>query len=106
MANCLLVYHGGGGMAATPDAQAAAMAQWGQWFQSLGAAVVDGGNPVGAAKMVANNGSVSDGGGAAPATGYSVLKADSLDAAVKLAQGCPVLAGGGSIQVCETFDAM
>ena len=35
-----------------------------------------------------------------------MIKADSLDAAVKLAKGCPVLAGGGSIEVAETVNAM
>ncbi len=101
MANYLLVYHGGGGMAETPEAQQAEMARWGQWFGQLGAAVVDGGNPVGQERTIGGNGAA-----ASVVSGYSVLKADSLDDAVKLAQGCPVLAAGGSIQVCETFDAM
>ena len=40
-------------------------------------------------------------------SGYTVIKADNLDAAVALAKGCPILAGyGGSIEVCETFNAM
>jgi len=55
--------------------------------------------------MVAANGAVSEV-GANPISGYSVLAADNLDAALKMAQGCPVLQGGGSIQVCETFNAM
>jgi hypothetical protein len=105
MANYLLAYHGGG-MAGTPEEQEKAMAAWGTWFGQLGEAVVDGGNPVGAAKMIAANGAVSDGGGANPLTGYSVIKAGSLDAAVAMAKGCPILAAGGSIQVCETFDVM
>jgi hypothetical protein len=105
VANYLLAYHGGG-MAGTPAEQEKAMAAWGTWFGQLGDAVVDGGNPVGAAKMIAANGGVSDGGGANPLTGYSVIKAASLDAAVAMAKGCPILMSGGSIQVCETFDAM
>jgi hypothetical protein len=39
-------------------------------------------------------------------SGYSVIKADDLDAAVKAATGCPVLAGGATVVVSETFDAM
>ena len=105
MANYLLTYHGGGEMPSTPEAQKASMDAGMGWFGKLGEAVVDGGNPVGAARTVSSS-AVSDGGGANPVTGYSVLKADSLDAAVKLAQGCPVLGGGGSVQVCETFNAM
>jgi hypothetical protein len=81
------------------------MKAWTDWFGSLGEAVVDGGNPVSQVRTIAADGSVSDG-GVNPSTGYSVLKADSLDAAVALAKGCPVLAGGASVEVAETFNAM
>lgn len=104
MANYLLVYHGGG-MPETPEEGAKVMKAWTDWFGTLGAAVVDGGNPVSRVKTIAANGSVSDG-GVNPSTGYSVLKADSLDAAVAMAKGCPVLSGGASIEVAETFEAM
>jgi len=105
MANYLLVYHGGG----MPEDEAAGqkvMAAWMAWFEKLGAAVVDGGNPVGASVTIASNGSTSEGGGANPATGYSVVQADSLAAATELAKGCPILTSGGSIEVGETFNAM
>jgi hypothetical protein len=105
MAKYLLVYHGGG-MPEGEAAQAESMAAWGTWFQNLGPALADGGNPVGQAKTVASDGSVSDGGGANAATGYSLITADSLDAAVALAKGCPVLGGGSSVEVAETFDVM
>jgi hypothetical protein len=29
-----------------------------------------------------------------------------MDSAVAKAKGCPILQGGGTIEVCETFDAM
>jgi len=105
MANYLLAYHGGG-MPATEAERAKVMEQWGQWFGALGPNLVDGGNPVGQTRVVAPSGSVSDGGGANPVSGYSVIKADSMDAAVAAAKGCPVLESGGSIEVCETFSAM
>lgn len=105
MANYLLVYHGGG-MPEGEAAQQQEMQAWGAWFGGLGAAVVDGGNPVGATSTIASNGSTSDGGGANPATGYSVIQADSMAAATELAKGCPILASGGSIELCETFNAM
>jgi hypothetical protein len=34
-------------------------------------------------------------------TGYSVVSADTLDAAVELAKGCPVLEIGGTVDVYE-----
>lgn len=105
MPKYLLAYHGGG-MPEGEEAQAKEMAAWGAWFEQLGGAVVDGGNPVGQAKTLTSPSASTDGGGANPITGYSVLQADSLQAAVKLAQGCPILKSGGTVEVGETFDAM
>src|SRR5262252_7951584 len=104
MANYLLAYHGGG-MPESEEQRAKVMAAWGQWFGTLGPALVDGGNPVGRTSTIAANGSVSDGGGN-PVSGYSIIKADTMDAAVQMAKGCPVLESGGSIEVAETFSAM
>ena len=103
MANYVLVYHGGS-MPESPEEGVKVMAAWTEWFGHLGGALVDGGNPASATKTIAANGSVSD--DATGPSGYSIIKADSLDAAVGLAKGCPVLQGGASIQVVETFEAM
>jgi hypothetical protein len=106
MANYVLLYSGGS-MAEGEAEQAAVMQAWGAWFGGLGSALVDGGNPFsGQAKSIASNGSVSNGPIGTAANGYSILKADSLDAAVQLAKGCPVLQGGGAITVYETFQVM
>lgn len=104
MAKYLLVYHGGS-MPETKEDQAKVMQAWTDWFTKLGAAVVDGGNPASRTKVISADGSVADGGATSP-TGYSILEADGLDAAVALAKGCPVLAGGSMIEVVETFEAM
>jgi len=104
MAKYLLVYHGGS-MPEGEEEQGRVMAAWGAWFESLGAGLADGGNPVSQTKTVSGD-SVSDGGGANPATGYSLITADSMDAAVSHAKGCPVLQSGGTIEVAETFDLM
>ncbi len=104
MGKYLLAYRGGE-MAQTDAARAATMAAWGAWFGELGPAIVDPGNPFGPSASVANGGTVSDGAPSA-LTGYSVLSADSLDAASDLAKGCPVLAAGGTVDVYETFEVM
>jgi hypothetical protein len=102
MANYLLVYHGGS-MPESQEEGAKVLEAWNTWFGQLGDALVDGGDPVGQVKTIANNGTVSDG-GINPSSGYSVIKADSLDAAVALAKGCPLLnGGGGSVEVAETM---
>ena len=105
MAKYLLAYHGGG-MAETDEARAQIMEAWGKWYQELGPAIVDAGNPVGQAKTIATDGSVSEGGGASPVTGYTIISADGIDQAVDLSKGCPVLQSGGSVEVGETFDVM
>jgi hypothetical protein len=106
MANFLLLYSGGG-MPASEAEQKAIMDDWTAWFGKLGSAVVDGGNPfTPLAKSIASDGKVSDGPVGGMASGYSVIKADSLDQAVALAKGCPVLKSGAKISVYETFNAM
>jgi hypothetical protein len=104
MGKYVLAYKGGA-MAATEAEQQAAMEAWGAWFGSLGSAVVDGGNPFATSKVVSSDGSVSDG-GASGLSGYSIVEADSLDAAAGMAKGCPVLSSGGSVEVYETIAIM
>jgi hypothetical protein len=100
MANFLLTFHGGDGMPETKEAQDQAMQAWTDWFGTLGGALVDGGNPISAARAISPDGSVMD--ATSAPSGYSIVKADSLDAAVALAKGCPVLAGGATVLVSET----
>jgi hypothetical protein len=105
MAKFVLIYNGGG-MAATEAEQAESMRAWGAWFGSLGSAVVDGGTPLAASKSIAPDGTVTDGPIGTPATGYSIIEADSLDAAAALAGGCPILRDGGQVTVYETVNVM
>jgi len=102
MANYVFVYHGGG-MAATPEEQAAEMAKWEAWYGEIGGALVDGGAPFANNTTIGSDGSVSDGGGANPATGYTVVSASDLDAALALAKGCPILQNDGSVEVVESL---
>ncbi len=103
MAKYLFVYHGGS-VPETKDAQAKAMAAWGQWFGSMGKAVIDGGNPVGKCSTVRSNGTVSNDGGPNPASGYSLIEAQDLNDALAKAKGCPLLAAGGSVEVAQAMD--
>jgi hypothetical protein len=102
MANYMFAYSGGNGVSADTAERDAQMAKWGQWFGQLGSAVVDGGAPTGTAKTVGSGGSVSDG-GSRGLTGYSIVSAESLDSAVELAKGCPVLEVGGAVDVYEAI---
>ena len=101
MTKYVLTYSGGGDMPETPEAIQVVMAAWEAWYGQLGAAVVDGGNPTGAAKTISPDGSVTDGGNI---TGYTLIQADTLDAATEMAKGCPVLGGGGTVVVSEAIE--
>jgi hypothetical protein len=103
MANFLLTFHGGS-MPDSKEEQDQVMSAWTNWFGTLGDALVDGGNPISQARAISPDGSVMD--ATSAPSGYSILKADSLDAAVSLAKGCPVLAGGATVVVSETFPVM
>ena len=103
MAKYLFVYHGGK-KPATDEEYKQVMDDWGNWFGSMGAAVIDGGNPVGQSTTVNADGSTTGNGGANPASGYSLVEASSDDDAVEKAKGCPILKSGGSVEVAEAFD--
>jgi hypothetical protein len=103
MANYLLLYHGGG-MPESDEDKAKVMAAWGEWMQQVGENLVDAGNPTSDAQTVSQA-------GAAPflgdrVTGYSVIKAATMEDAIKCAQMVPLVADGGSVDVYETFNAM
>ena len=104
MANCVLVFKGGG-MPETEEEGQQIMAAWGAWFGSLGEAVVDGGNPFAGSMTVEADGNATEG-AASELTGYAILKADTLAAATDMAKSCPILASGGTIEVYETLPMM
>ncbi len=104
MANFVLLYSGGK-MPEDEAEQKAVVQEWEAWYGKIGGALVDGGNPfTPMAKTIAADGKVSDGPVGSIASGYSVIKATSLDQAVEMAKGCPVLRGGAKISIYETFD--
>ncbi|MCV3269946.1 YciI family protein [Roseobacter sinensis] len=103
MPDYVFAYHGG----ETPTTQEEgekAMAAWTAWFDGMGDAVVNPGNPVGLSKTVTAQG-VEDDGGANPLTGFSVVAADTIEAAVEMAKGCPIVTdGSGSVEVAEIHE--
>jgi hypothetical protein len=102
----VLVFYGGG-MPETPAAQARVMKQWGTWYAKLGAAVVDAGLPFsGVVHKVRPDGSTARGPIGQRATGYAIVEASTVDAATRMAKGCPILKSGGSIAVYETASMM
>ncbi len=99
MANYLLVYYGGK-METDPKKAAKAMEVWMKWFKDNGKNVVDMGAPTKPGKTISSTG-IKTGVIGEAVTGYSIIKADSLDAAVALAKTNPQIAASGQIAVYE-----
>jgi hypothetical protein len=78
-------------------------AAWGAWFGKLGDKLVDAGNPFGPGGQVVEKSGVSPI-TSWPETGYSIVKAESMAAAVELAKDCPVLEEpDGAVRVHEAM---
>ncbi|MBF9032741.1 hypothetical protein HKCCE2091_00675 [Rhodobacterales bacterium HKCCE2091] len=103
MPKYLYVYHGGGGAPEGEDAQQAAMNAWMTWMGGLGNKLVDGGNPV-LKSWTVGSGGVAHDGGPDPAMGYSIVEAASQDEAAEMAKGCPIVEGGGTVEVAEIME--
>lgn len=76
-----------------PSAEAAQM--WTRWFAEIGDNLVDRGNPVFTRDTVgaAGEGSILG--------GYTLVTADNLAEAVRLAENCPAVQQGGGAEVGE-----
>ncbi len=98
MSNFLFAYHGGNAPK-SPEEGAKLQQKWKAWVGGLGDAMVNPGTPLGSSKTVSSGG-VSDDGGPSPLMGYSIVKADSMAAALDIAKDCPHLEIG-TIEVAE-----
>lgn len=85
MKNYVLLFHVGATIPDTSEQNAA----WGAWFDSLGDAIVDGGNPFNPKEEAQIKKGVVT---LDPDTtaGYTIIKATDLKAAVALAMTCPM----------------
>lgn len=74
-----------------------------EWLSSLGDSVVVPTLPLKDTHTVSPDGSIGEGGSSAM-SGFSIIKADSMEAALKIAQACPFLEIGGSLEVSELME--
>ena len=100
MPKYLIAYHGGG-QAQSPEKRAAQMARWKVWTAELGGAAINPGTPLGPGKLVTSSG-VSEPGPDA-LSGFSMVLADNMDEALKIAQRCPFL-DIGTIELAEAME--
>lgn len=100
MSEYIFAYHGGKKFE-NPEEGRKFMEKWQAWSGGMGDAFVNPGSPLGMSRTVGSGG-VSDGGGSNPLSGYSVVKAESMDDAVEMAKGCPHCEHG-TIEVAEVM---
>jgi hypothetical protein len=100
MSMYLLLYTGGA-MPVTEEENAAMVDAWGAWLADLGDGLIDGNPFTSNAKTVSPDGPVSNGPVGPMASGYSMVKATSIDEAVEMARGCPAKLSGASISIFE-----
>ncbi len=90
MPDFVLSYRHPVGYTPTPET----MGAWIAWFDDMGAKLTDLGKPV-IERASAGNPSPD----ATELGGYSIVRAENLEAALALAKGCPLLDQGGTVEV-------
>jgi hypothetical protein len=95
MPTFVLTYRNPTGYAPTPESTAA----WMGWFDSMGQQLVELGKPTVAATTIGNCSPDNTELG-----GYSLIKADDLEAALAVAKGCPHLDRNGGVEIGELGD--
>jgi len=99
MAQFMITYLGGD-KPATPEEGQQHMAKYMAWLSSLGESAVSPANPLKNTTIVNSDGSVTSG-SKTSMSGYTIIEADSMDAALAIARACPFLEIGGSLEVSE-----
>ena len=104
MPRYLLAYHGGH-VDESQEGRERVMKEFGEWFAELGPRLIDPGNPIARAVTV-DGGTVSDRGGSNPVSGYTVIDADDMEAAIELVKRGPIVQGGRTVEIAETTTAL
>lgn len=90
----------GGDKPASPDEGRAHMAKYMAWLKNLGDAAVSPMNPLGQTHTIKPDGVVSEGSDI-NMSGYTIVEADSIEAAIAIAKDCPFLEVNGTLEVSE-----
>ncbi|MBU2864129.1 YciI family protein [Reinekea forsetii] len=102
MSQYVMVYIGGD-TPKTPEEGKKHFADYMQWIQSLGDAAVSPMNPLKGTVTVNPDGSVSQG-GSSQMSGYTIVEAESMEAALDMAKTCPFLTINGQLEVSERIE--
>ncbi len=90
----------GGTQPSSPEESQQHFSKYMAWLSALGEAVVTPTIPLKDTHTVDPKGDVREGGSCAM-SGFSIIKAESIAAALSIAKDCPFLEIGGSLEVSE-----
>ena len=90
----------GGDHPTSPEEGQKHLAAYKDWLNALGPAIVSPANPFKHTHTVGPDGSVIEG-SSTQMSGYTIIDAESMDAALMAARSCPFLAINGTLEVSE-----
>ena len=97
MGKYIFVYFG------SSDGESGTMEAWQNWFGELGEKIIDPGNQFAGGGQAVHKGGIMDVKDM-PASGYTIIKASSMDEAAGLAKGCPITSStDGAVCVYEAL---
>ena len=96
-----IILYLGGAKAPTKEEGEAGKGKWQAWLAALGDAVINPGTPMMNPKKVTID-TIEDAVGISAMTGYTIVQAETMEEALKMAQDCPyVEMDGGALTVAE-----
>jgi len=99
MAQYIFTYLGGN-QPSSPEEGKKHFAKYKEWLSSLGDSLVSPAKPFKNTNTVNSDGTITTG-STTSMSGYTIIEADSMEAALKIAKVCPFLDIGGSLEVSE-----
>jgi hypothetical protein len=102
MSKFIIVYLGGN-QPSSPEEGQQHFAKYMEWLDSLGDSAVSPANPLKDTTTVNPDGRVTAG-GTTTMSGYTIVRADSMESALSIAMTCPFLDIGGSLEVSELVE--
>ena len=90
----------GGDQPSSPEEGKQHFSKYMDWLSSLGDSAVSPANPLKNTSTVNSDGTVTTG-GMTSMSGFTIIEADSIEAALSISKSCPFLDIGGSLEVSE-----
>jgi len=90
----------GGDQPSSPEEGKQNFEKYKEWLASLGDSALSPANPLKDTRTISADGTVATGGTTAM-SGYTIIEADSMEAALSISKACPFLDMGGSLEVSE-----